>query len=122
MNKFKRGDLVTKISGSNWTGIVVGEYSTELTPEGYAVESNTEKGSVQIYPAKALKLVSSYKLALTSTKHIVMNMLDGHVYYNKCGTIYYCWDYNCKAFLAVKPKDMSTTQLNNLDFPMYIKI
>ncbi len=31
-------------------------HSTELTPEGYAVESNTEKGSVQIYPAKALEL------------------------------------------------------------------
>jgi hypothetical protein len=27
-----------------------------LTPEGYAVESETEKGSVQIYPAAALAL------------------------------------------------------------------
>lgn len=57
MPKFKRGDRVRKISGASWQGIVVGEYSTELTPEGYAVESEREKGSVQIYPAKALELV-----------------------------------------------------------------
>lgn len=56
--KFKRGDTVRKIKGSQWSGKVVGEYSTELTPEGYAVESSTEKGSVQIYPAAALELVS----------------------------------------------------------------
>jgi hypothetical protein len=54
--KFKLGDLVKKVSGSQWHGTVVGTYSTELTPEGYAVESSTEKGSVQIYPAKALEL------------------------------------------------------------------
>jgi hypothetical protein len=54
--KFKLGDLVKKVSGSEWHGAVVGTYSTELTPEGYAVESSTEKGSVQIYPAKALEL------------------------------------------------------------------
>jgi len=53
---FKRGDHVRKISGSQWRGTVVGEYSTTLTPEGYCVESSTEKGSVQIYPAKALAL------------------------------------------------------------------
>lgn len=56
--KFKRGDHVEKISGSRWRGIVVGEYSTSLTPEGYAVESDTETGSVQIYPSKALRLVA----------------------------------------------------------------
>lgn len=54
--KFKLGDSVKKVSGSQWHGIVVGTYSTELTPEGYAVESWTEEGSVQIYPAKALEL------------------------------------------------------------------
>ena len=48
--------MVRKVSGSQWHGKVVGTYSTELTPEGYAVESSTEKGSVQIYPAKALEL------------------------------------------------------------------
>lgn len=55
MSKFKIGDRVRKTSGSNWEGVVVGTYSTTLTPEGYAVESDTEKGSVQIYPAKALE-------------------------------------------------------------------
>lgn len=54
--KFKLGDMVKKVSGSQWHGKVVGTYSTELTPEGYAVESSTESGSVQIYPAKALEL------------------------------------------------------------------
>ena len=53
---FKRGDRVEKISGSRWKGRVVGEYSTALTPEGYAVESETETGSVQIYPKKALRI------------------------------------------------------------------
>lgn len=54
--KFKNGQHVTKIKGSRWTGKVVGFYSTELTPIGYAVESDTEKGSVQIYPESALEL------------------------------------------------------------------
>ena len=52
--KFTMGQRVTKIRGSRWTGLVVGTYSTSLTPEGYAVESETELGSVQIYPAAAL--------------------------------------------------------------------
>jgi hypothetical protein len=56
VGKFKVGDRVTKTKGSSWTGLVVGFYSTTLTPEGYAVESETEKGSVQIYPAAALAL------------------------------------------------------------------
>lgn len=53
---FRIGDRVTKVSGSSWTGTIVGIYSTKLTPEGYCVESENEPGSVQIYPAKALKL------------------------------------------------------------------
>lgn len=56
--KFKLGDLVRKTKGSQWSGVVVGTYSTELTPEGYAVESSSEKGSVQIYPAGALEGVN----------------------------------------------------------------
>ena len=56
MSTFKLGDTVKKVSGSQWHGTVVGTYSTELTPEGYAVESWYELGSVQIYPAKAIKL------------------------------------------------------------------
>lgn len=54
---FEVGDRVRKIKGSRWQGKVVGFYSTELTPYGYAVESETEHGSVQIYPACALELV-----------------------------------------------------------------
>ena len=52
---FRMGDKVRKLRGSQWHGRVVGWYSTELTPEGYAVESDRERGSVQIYPASALE-------------------------------------------------------------------
>jgi hypothetical protein len=55
--KFRMGDMVKKSTGSEWVGRVVGWYSTALTPEGYAVESETHAGSVQIYPAKALEAV-----------------------------------------------------------------
>lgn len=51
---FKLGDYVCKKSGGAWHGVVVGTYSTKLTPEGYAVESSFEPGSVQIYPVTAL--------------------------------------------------------------------
>lgn len=57
--KFKLGDIVRKTKGSQWSGTVVSTYSTALTPEGYAVESSTEKGSVQIYPAAALERVDA---------------------------------------------------------------
>lgn len=50
------GQPVQKKRGSQWHGTVVGFYSTDLTPEGYAVESFSEKGSVQIYPADALEV------------------------------------------------------------------
>jgi dihydrofolate reductase (trimethoprim resistance protein) len=52
---FQLGDAVEKIRGSSWHGRIVGWYSTDLTPEGYAVESDFEPGSVQIYPAAALR-------------------------------------------------------------------
>lgn len=55
--KFQMYDSVRKTKGSMWSGLVVGWYSTDLTPEGYAVESSTETGSVQIYPASALEEV-----------------------------------------------------------------
>jgi len=55
---FALGDRVTKKAGAAWTGRVVGFYSTDLTPEGYAVESETEKGSVQISPKRALRRAS----------------------------------------------------------------
>ena len=53
---FHRGDLVRKRSGAQWRGCIVGEYSTALTPVGYAVESDAHAGSVQIYPAAAIEL------------------------------------------------------------------
>ena len=56
---FLFGDMVRKKKGAEWSGIVVGTYSTSLTPEGYAVESSTHKGSVQIYPVAALELVAA---------------------------------------------------------------
>lgn len=55
--KFRMGDLVKKSTGSEWHGRICGTYSTELTPEGYAVESSAHRNSVQIYPAKALEAV-----------------------------------------------------------------
>lgn len=54
---FRLGQRVRKTKGSRWQGRVVGWYSTALTPEGYAVESDTELGSVQIYPATALEAI-----------------------------------------------------------------
>jgi dihydrofolate reductase (trimethoprim resistance protein) len=53
---FSKGDRVKKKSGSNWHGYIVGWYQTDLTPEGYNVESAFERGSVQLYPAHALEL------------------------------------------------------------------
>lgn len=49
------GQYLEKISGSSWKGYVRGFYSTDLTPEGYCIESATETGSVQLYPKRALK-------------------------------------------------------------------
>ena len=54
---FEYGHRVAKVRGSAWCGRVVGWYATELTPEGYAVESEAHGGSVQIYPASALRRV-----------------------------------------------------------------
>jgi dihydrofolate reductase (trimethoprim resistance protein) len=55
---FGLGDRVRKKSGAAWQGHVVGWYSTKLTPEGYAVESEAHPGSVQIYPVGALERVA----------------------------------------------------------------
>jgi dihydrofolate reductase (trimethoprim resistance protein) len=70
---FALGDAVEKIRGSSWRGHVVGWYSTKLTPEGYAVESVHERGSVQIYPAAALQhmLVGSVSAAISSYEPFV---------------------------------------------------
>lgn len=53
---FDIGDRVHKVSGSHWEGKIVGFYVTELTPIGYAIESEIHRGSVQIYPEKAIAL------------------------------------------------------------------
>jgi len=55
---FGLGDRVRKKSGAAWQGHVVGWYGTKLTPEGYAVESESHPGSVQIYPVVALERVT----------------------------------------------------------------
>jgi len=57
MTNMKLGDRVRKKNGSSWQGVIVGSYSTALTPVGWCVESEREPGSVQIYPEKALELV-----------------------------------------------------------------
>lgn len=54
---FRFGERVRKKSGAAWQGKIVGWYSTELTPHGYAVESEFHPGSVQIYPASALRRI-----------------------------------------------------------------
>jgi hypothetical protein len=51
------GAWLRKKSGSQWQGHVVGFYSTGFTPEGYAIESDVHRHSVQIYPASALEEV-----------------------------------------------------------------
>ena len=57
LGKFKVGDRVRKIKGSQWQGKIVGAYSTELTFDGYVVESEAHAGSCQIYPASALEIL-----------------------------------------------------------------
>ncbi|HHL2895856.1 TPA: trimethoprim-resistant dihydrofolate reductase DfrB [Pseudomonas aeruginosa] len=55
---FGIGDRVRKKSGAAWQGQIVGWYCTNLTPEGYAVESEAHPGSVQIYPVAALERIN----------------------------------------------------------------
>jgi hypothetical protein len=63
---FALGDRVRKRKGSCWQGRVVGFYSTKLNPEGYCVESERERGSVQIYPAAALERVATVYTVLVT--------------------------------------------------------
>ncbi len=58
--RWNYGDGVNKKSGSEWFGPVVGFYSTDLTPEGYHIESAIHKGSVQCYPVAALQRNGDY--------------------------------------------------------------
>lgn len=59
--KFQINQRVRKVKGASWQGRVVGFYSTTLTPIGYAVESEREPGSVQIYPENALESAGDAK-------------------------------------------------------------
>lgn len=56
--KYHMGQRVRKIKGAEWQGKIVGFYQTDLTQYGYAVESEREKGSVQIYPESALEIIT----------------------------------------------------------------
>jgi len=62
------GTRVRKRKGSSWQGRVVGYYSTHLTPRGYAVESERETGSVQIYPKAALEALDPAQIAAQEPK------------------------------------------------------
>lgn len=53
--EYGMGTRLIKVGGSSWRGPVVGFYRSSLTEVGYAIESEAEVGSVQIYPAKALE-------------------------------------------------------------------
>ncbi len=55
--RYTLGQRLRKTRGSSWQGKVVGFYSTTITPIGYAIESEREPGSVQIYPESALSPV-----------------------------------------------------------------
>jgi len=76
--KFQLGDTVRKTKGSQWHGTIVGTYSTTLTPEGYAVESATESGSVQIYPASALEPWEGGNALLLEAIGLLMQMPIKH--------------------------------------------
>ena len=75
--KFRPGDRVRKHSGSWWEGRIVGFYSTDQTPIGYAVQLDfVPNGPVQIYPEAALEkagpawIVSSSVAAIRRLKEI----------------------------------------------------
>ena len=51
---FKGGDFVKRKKGS-WHGVIVGWYSTPLTPEGYCVMSLVEFGCVHVEPVTTLE-------------------------------------------------------------------
>lgn len=51
--KFALGDRVRTVHGAPWVGTVCGSYSTDRTPEGYAVVNSV--GAVHIYPASSLE-------------------------------------------------------------------
>lgn len=56
---FAKGDFVRKKSGTWWEGRVVGTYTTDQNPRGYAVQLDRPFGPVQIYPESALEAVTA---------------------------------------------------------------
>lgn len=58
------GDRVRKKRGSQWQGRICGWYTTENTPIGYAVESEREIGSVQVWPEAALERVDLFYITV----------------------------------------------------------
>lgn len=54
--QYRLGEFVRKKGDKGqWHGNIVGFYSTDCTPYGYAIESVYEANSVQIYPESALE-------------------------------------------------------------------
>ena len=57
MSGFEFGQRVRKSGGAQWQGRVCGYYVTDMTTSGVCVESERERYSVQVYPARALEIV-----------------------------------------------------------------
>lgn len=93
---FELKQRVRKTKGSSWQGRVVGFYSTTLTPVGYAVESERESGSVQIYPEAALELVPETTKTLPGANCRAMLFMKGLAYPKSscaiCGTFAPAYD------------------------------
>jgi len=77
--KFKLNDRVRKIKGSSWQGRVRGFYSTSLTLDGIAVESERELGNVQIYPAVAFELMQPAERQLTYWGTPIADLSDNEI-------------------------------------------
>ncbi|HNS40236.1 MAG TPA: hypothetical protein PKJ56_08325 [Promineifilum sp.] len=70
------GAAVRKKRGSSWRGHVCGFYSTGHTPEGYAVASAFEPGSVQVWPRAALE---DWSISAAELERLaVIAACDGH--------------------------------------------
>jgi dihydrofolate reductase (trimethoprim resistance protein) len=63
---FGVGDRVRKKSGAAWQGRIVGWYSTQLTPEGYAVESEAHPGSCRFTQSRRLSAWPNSSIEATS--------------------------------------------------------
>lgn len=58
---FPLGTPVRKVSGPEWQGVVVGYYSSTLTPEGLVIECTAPgaRGQVHVEPAKRMKRIGN---------------------------------------------------------------